>query len=265
MTATDVRTVLARSARTRVEMCSCGLLHVHAGPVSLHLQHKACEELTTTMARAMIELSRRRRRQRMPRLTVLPGGEASVAGEHGSPGGEPAAHASSRRAGAVAPLRLLALADESAAGDHLAPELADALRILLAIAFDRADLARRLPDSDDSDGAPMWPSTYFRAVADAACRDPACWTAVSQALDERCAPALERYERLSPIEVIQLFSEQASELDGARLTAALWSLVRRSQPELTKMIRRLSAELEILAMGRLSRPVSADGAQPSPR
>jgi hypothetical protein len=54
----DIRTELAASPRTRVELGQDGVLHVLAGPVTLHLDRAVCEELTTTMARAMVTLAR---------------------------------------------------------------------------------------------------------------------------------------------------------------------------------------------------------------
>lgn len=60
--------VLAGSPGVRVELADDGLLHVHAGPVTLRLERAACEELTTTLARAMVLLARSRRR---PDLTLI--------------------------------------------------------------------------------------------------------------------------------------------------------------------------------------------------
>jgi hypothetical protein len=54
----DVRTRLAASPRTRVEIGQDGVLHVLAGHVTLHLERAVCEELTTTLARAMVLLTR---------------------------------------------------------------------------------------------------------------------------------------------------------------------------------------------------------------
>jgi len=54
----DVRTPLAASEHARVEIGRDGVLHVLAGPVTLHLDRARCEELTTTLARAMLALAR---------------------------------------------------------------------------------------------------------------------------------------------------------------------------------------------------------------
>lgn len=56
----DIRTELAASPRTRVEIGQDGVLHVLAGPVTLHMDRAVCEELTTTLARAMVALARRK-------------------------------------------------------------------------------------------------------------------------------------------------------------------------------------------------------------
>jgi|SRR5690349_2695053 len=67
----DIRTELAASPRTRVEIGQDGVLHVLAGPITLHLDRAVCEELTTTLARAMVALSRHEPSSRPPRLRLL--------------------------------------------------------------------------------------------------------------------------------------------------------------------------------------------------
>ncbi len=67
----DVRTPLAFSENVRVEAGSDGVLHVHVGPLTLHLDRDRCEELTTTLARAMVGLARAERRPRRPRLRLV--------------------------------------------------------------------------------------------------------------------------------------------------------------------------------------------------
>lgn len=64
----DIRTELAASKSTRVDIGQDGVLHVLAGPITLHLDRATCEELTTTLARAMVALARSRR----PRLRLVP-------------------------------------------------------------------------------------------------------------------------------------------------------------------------------------------------
>jgi hypothetical protein len=68
----DIRTELAASAHTRVEVGQDGVLHVLAGPVTLHMDRAVCEELTTTLARAMVTLARTQtERRRAPSLRLL--------------------------------------------------------------------------------------------------------------------------------------------------------------------------------------------------
>ncbi|HTV18567.1 MAG TPA: hypothetical protein VMG12_07855 [Polyangiaceae bacterium] len=77
----DIRTELASSPRTRVELGQDGVLHVLAGPVTLHMDRAVCEELTTTLARAMVALARSKaERRRAPSLRLL----RDVAREAGS-------------------------------------------------------------------------------------------------------------------------------------------------------------------------------------
>jgi hypothetical protein len=74
----DVRTELAASRRMRVEIGEDGVLHVLAGPITLHLDRGSCEELTTTLARAMVTLARRQPPRRAPELRLVPA--ATIAG-----------------------------------------------------------------------------------------------------------------------------------------------------------------------------------------
>ena len=87
----DVRTTLAASRQTRVEIGSDGVLHVLAGPITLHLARAACEDLTTTLARAMVALARNEPRPRPPTLVIVP--QLSVAPPTGDPARAGAAQA----------------------------------------------------------------------------------------------------------------------------------------------------------------------------
>jgi hypothetical protein len=68
----DVRTPLAVSRHTRVEVGNDGVLHVLVGGVTLHLDRRICEELTTTLARAMVTLARETPRRKAPKLSLVP-------------------------------------------------------------------------------------------------------------------------------------------------------------------------------------------------
>lgn len=81
----DVRTPLAASKSARVEIGRDGVLHLLAGPVTLHMDRATCEEITTTLARAMVALAEIHPKGRAPALALV------CADEHG----EPAAVASS--------------------------------------------------------------------------------------------------------------------------------------------------------------------------
>jgi hypothetical protein len=63
----DVRTPLASSEHARVEIGRDGVLHVLVGAVTLHLDQAVGEELTTTLARAMLALRRAERAERAER------------------------------------------------------------------------------------------------------------------------------------------------------------------------------------------------------
>jgi hypothetical protein len=55
----DVREPLAVSRSVRVEVGRDGVVHVLIGPITLHLDRGCCEELSTTLARAMVRLAAR--------------------------------------------------------------------------------------------------------------------------------------------------------------------------------------------------------------
>jgi hypothetical protein len=75
----DVRTSLAVSPTARVEIGRDGILHILAGPVTLHLDRAACEELTTTLARAMVVLAKATPKKRLPALELVRADTAETA------------------------------------------------------------------------------------------------------------------------------------------------------------------------------------------
>jgi hypothetical protein len=85
----DVRTPLAVSPTARVEIGRDGILHVLAGPITLHLEREACEELTTTLARAMMVLARAAPKKRRPPLAVVRVDGAEVPSSRGEADGDP--------------------------------------------------------------------------------------------------------------------------------------------------------------------------------
>lgn len=67
-----VRTILARSESFVVEKCSCGLVHIYAGPVTLHMEPEECEGFTTVMACAMVNMAKMKESQK-PGLRLVHG------------------------------------------------------------------------------------------------------------------------------------------------------------------------------------------------
>ena len=67
----DVRTPLAASEHVRIELGRDGVLHVLAGPITLHMDRGRCEELTTTLARAMLALAALFPKNARPPLSVV--------------------------------------------------------------------------------------------------------------------------------------------------------------------------------------------------
>jgi hypothetical protein len=83
----DVLTELASSKQIRVEIGRDGVLHVLAGYVTLHLDRSVCEELTTTLARAMVTLARAQPKARRAQLSLV-GRESSAGRATNSPAPE---------------------------------------------------------------------------------------------------------------------------------------------------------------------------------
>ena len=67
----DVRTPLAVSENVRVELGENGSLHVVTALLTLHLERDQCEELTTTLARALVRLHKLKTPRRPPTLRVV--------------------------------------------------------------------------------------------------------------------------------------------------------------------------------------------------
>lgn len=68
----DVRTPLAVSENVRVEVGDDGRLHVVTAMLTLHFEQPECEELTTTMARALVRLHKLNKpRRAAPKLRVV--------------------------------------------------------------------------------------------------------------------------------------------------------------------------------------------------
>jgi hypothetical protein len=68
----DVRTPLAVSENVRVEVGADGALHIVTALMTLHLERAQCEELTTTLARALVRLHKLKKTpQTRPSLRVV--------------------------------------------------------------------------------------------------------------------------------------------------------------------------------------------------
>lgn len=74
----DVRLSLAASANVRVELGRDGVLHVLTGPVTIHLDRGRCEELATTLARAVVTLAQIQPRGERPPLALVRRSEESA-------------------------------------------------------------------------------------------------------------------------------------------------------------------------------------------
>ena len=81
----DIRTPLAVSRSARVEIGQDGILHILAGPITLHLNRPVCEELSATLTRALQHLealdgAQRPALQLVPRASTLGGAQGDDPG-----------------------------------------------------------------------------------------------------------------------------------------------------------------------------------------
>jgi hypothetical protein len=71
----DVYVVLAASPNVRVERGRDGVLHVHVGPITVHADRGTCEELATTLARAISRIGDVAEDLPAPNLRLIHGGK----------------------------------------------------------------------------------------------------------------------------------------------------------------------------------------------
>ena len=74
------RVVLAQEGGFRVDYCSCGSIHVHAGSLTFRLEERAAESLAAVMARAMINNRERAKEESAPYLRLVPAGATATPG-----------------------------------------------------------------------------------------------------------------------------------------------------------------------------------------
>jgi len=74
------KVVLAQSNGFRVDHCSCGSIHVHAGSLTLRLEEQAAEILATVMAKAKVINRERAKQEARPLLRLVPETAATTGG-----------------------------------------------------------------------------------------------------------------------------------------------------------------------------------------
>lgn len=65
------RQLLAHLPGYRVELCSCGAVHVHAGPVTVRMTREDYETFATVVATAMANLAQQSERPKRPALRLV--------------------------------------------------------------------------------------------------------------------------------------------------------------------------------------------------
>lgn len=127
-----------------------------------------------------------------------------------------------------------------------------AIRLVAVVALDCEAAAAVLGVSLRD--APLWPSSVYAWLAEAAARSPAVWRRCARALDAALAPRLAPYVDRSVAEVTQaLLAPESAAIEAPEIAAALWALVRRRDAGLERITDRIAREAEIL-VARARRP-----------
>lgn len=123
------------------------------------------------------------------------------------------------------------------------------LPVVLALVFEREELARLCWGPDNSACLAYWPSSFYHLAADRACNSPNVWLDIRDALDARLHPWMRRLQHVPPVELTRLFVDAPAVLQGLELAAALWVLVREADPAFDTLLQRNRQELELSFLG----------------
>ncbi len=128
----------------------------------------------------------------------------------------------------------------------------DALRLVLLAGIDR-EVAAAAMGFGAADAVARWPSGVYAALARTATTSPVVWHRCKTLLDATFGDVSDRFGAKPASEVAQFISEGRSVLSVFEIAAMLWSLLRRSQATLDRVIARLGGELEVVAFAPASR------------
>ncbi|MCA9608988.1 MAG: hypothetical protein KC619_25480 [Myxococcales bacterium] len=124
-----------------------------------------------------------------------------------------------------------------------------ALRLVAVVALDCEQAAACLGIARSD--APLWPSSVYAWLAEAASRSPAVWRRSERALDAALAPWMAPYVDRSAAAIAQaLLAPESVAIERAEIAAALWALVRRRDAGLDRTLERLACEAEVLVARR---------------
>ena len=70
------RTLIAELGINRVTACSCGVIHINTGPVTIHMDKESMRTFTAVLARSMVVLDETHTKTARPRLTLVHDNEA---------------------------------------------------------------------------------------------------------------------------------------------------------------------------------------------
>lgn len=135
--------------------------------------------------------------------------------------------------------------------EQVTPPGTHALRLVLAMTLDRQTAAACMGVPHEA-AVSLWPSSLYRVLAETALASPAVWQRCERCVDGALGECGLRFENHPPAELAQLFLEGRDTCSGVELAALLWTLVKRRCPAAAVISRRLGAELETIAAGRLA-------------
>ncbi len=127
-----------------------------------------------------------------------------------------------------------------------------AFRLVLINAMERRVAVACLGAPVD-EAVSLWPSGIYGTLALAAAQSSLLWQRCRTLLDASFGPLSSRFFDTPPMQIAEVFAQARGNLSSFELAAMIWALLRRSEACLDRLILRLGAELEVVALQRNSR------------
>ncbi|MCA9633809.1 MAG: hypothetical protein KC766_39425 [Myxococcales bacterium] len=128
----------------------------------------------------------------------------------------------------------------------------EALRVVLALGLDEAQLERCVPQATWTrlEAFELWPSERLRLLARWANEDLPLWHALASELEQSLEPRPEAFRDWCPADIVAEFQRLRRTCRPQELVTLVWCLLARRRPALEALAERLAWELEALALRR---------------